>query len=164
MALFPGKPESAVNAAVAIQTVSSLQNFDVGSRNRQRIDTGIGLHLGDLVLGIIGHEHRRTGNVVSDAVNLASRIENLTSYYGIRIACSRDFLQALNNPDSYPHRELDLVRVKGRETPVVIYEIFAGDDAEMRDLKSAALPDFGAGSAPSAKAGSGMRRICFPKC
>ncbi len=145
MALFSEHPESAVKAAIGIQSVTSRLNASgIRSKGRQ-IDTGIGLHLGDLVLGIIGHEHRRTGNVVSDAVNLASRIENLTAHYGIRIATSRDLLDRLPDPERYPHRELDLVLVKGREMPVAIYEIFAGDDPEMIDLKSASRPDFSAG-------------------
>ena len=89
MALFPGTADSALQAAIAVQHAGQRFNKTRLSRSRPIIETGIGLHRGPVTLGILGHEGRRTANVVSDAVNLASRIENLTSLYGIRIAVSR---------------------------------------------------------------------------
>jgi TolA-binding protein len=88
------------------------------------------------VLGIIGDKHRRSGNVVSDAVNLASRIEGLTGHYGIRIAASREMIQQLRAPAEVPHRELDIVWVKGKDRPVAVCEIFAGDPPDSIALKT----------------------------
>lgn len=145
MALFPGEPSSAMRAAVGIQTAMARFNATRKLRRREVIETGIGLHVGEMILGIIGHEHRRTGNVVSDSVNLASRIENLTAYYGISIAASRDVMDSLQGAEGFPFRELDLVRVKGRERPVTICEVFAADEPRLIDLKLATRGDFDAG-------------------
>jgi predicted ATPase/signal transduction histidine kinase/CheY-like chemotaxis protein/class 3 adenylate cyclase len=136
MALFPRTPDDAVNAAIAMQQELDRFNAERAGRGESTIQTGIGLHSGDLVLGIIGDKHRRSGNVVSDAVNLASRIEGLTGHYGIRIAASREMIQQLRAPAEVPHRELDIVWVKGKDRPVAVCEIFAGDPPDSIALKT----------------------------
>ena len=114
------------------------------ARNRPRIDTGIGLHRGPVTLGILGHDQRRTANVVSDAVNLAARIENLTGFYGIRIAASRDFLDCLPDPARFVIRELDHLRVQGRDQPVTVCEVVDSDDPLLLQAKRQDLVAFGA--------------------
>ena len=142
MALFPGTPDSALQAAIAVQQAVARFNQTRLSRSRPVIETGIGLHRGPVTLGILGHEDRRTANVVSDAVNLASRIENLTGLYGIRIAASRDFLDSLAEPGRFAIRELDLLRVQGKDQIVTVCEVFDGDDSAAFDAKLASLPTY----------------------
>ena len=147
MALFPGTPDSALQAAIAVQRAAHRFNLTRLSRNRPIIETGIGLHRGSVTLGILGHEDRRTANVVSDAANLASRIENLTGVYGIRIAASQTMVDSLAEPGRFTVRELDRLRVQGKEQPVTICEVLGGDDTDMSDAKRASLPTFRAGLA-----------------
>lgn len=128
MALFPGSPDDAVSAAVRVQ--KEVQRFNAQRRKGGEIPivVGIGLHTGQVILGIIGDKYRRSGNVISDTVNLASRVEGLTKTYGARIAASEETLSQVRHLDDDAHRRLDEVRVKGRASPVVVHEIFAGDD------------------------------------
>jgi two-component system sensor histidine kinase ChiS len=145
MALFPGSADSALQAAVAVQHAAQRFNQTRLSRSRPIVETGIGLHRGPVTLGILGHEDRRTANVVSDAANLASRIENLTSFYGIRIAASRALVDSLAEPGRFAIRELDRVRVQGKGQPVAVCEVFDGDDSASFDAKRASLPSYLAG-------------------
>jgi two-component system sensor histidine kinase ChiS len=135
MALFPDSPDDAVLAAIAMHAA-------VGEYNKQRekngfkpIGIGVGLHVGDLMLGIIGSQDRMQGAVVADDVNLAARLEGLTRMYGSTITLSETTLSRLENPDRYKHRFVDKVQVKGRKIPVSVHEVFDGDPQSVMELK-----------------------------
>ena len=66
------------------------------------------------MLGAIGGIERMEGTVISDSVNLGSRIEGLTKIYGIKIAISEKTFLNLNNPNNFHFRFLDRVQVKGK--------------------------------------------------
>ncbi|MEO0388797.1 MAG: response regulator, partial [Pseudomonadota bacterium] len=104
MAMFPGAPDQAMTSAVEIQIELASYNAEREAAGKIPVATGIGLHSGDLVLGIIGDQYRRAGNVISDAVNQAARIEGLTSHFGIRIATTGPTLRKLSDPEAFPHR------------------------------------------------------------
>lgn len=82
MGLFPGTPDDAVRASIKIQRKINEFNIIREIGGLFKLEVGIGLHTGDLILGTIGHDTRMGSTVISDAVNLASRIEGLTKYYG----------------------------------------------------------------------------------
>jgi len=109
------------------------------------VGIGIGLHLADLMLGIIGSEDRLQGAVVGDSVNLAARIEGLNKMYGSCISLSGETLEAMKDADRYRHRFIDRVRVKGRENAVAIYEVFEGTAEESASLKEQTKPVFESG-------------------
>ena len=106
------------------------------------IGIGVGLHIGDLMLGIIGHEERMQGTVVADAVNLASRLEGLTRIYGSTISISELTLAQLKDPDRYKHRFVDKVQVKGKKDPVSVHEVFDSDPPPVIKLKEQTKDDF----------------------
>jgi len=135
MALFPSQADDAVQAAIAMHQVVAGYNLERRRDGFQPISIGVGLHIGDLMLGIIGSEDRLQGAVVADIVNLAARIESLTSIYGANITISGTVLEHLRDPNRYNHRFIDRVRVKGMESPVTLYEVFDGDPPECLDLK-----------------------------
>jgi two-component system sensor histidine kinase ChiS len=135
MALFPETVEDALEAAVAMQQEVAAYNEYRRQRSHQPIQIGIGLHTGSLMLGTIGEAERMDTTVVSDAVNLASRMEGLTKIYGASIIISDHSLFQLDQPTKYHFRFLDRVKVKGKQEAVAVFEIFNGDPENIIELK-----------------------------
>ena len=142
MALFPESADDAVQAAIAMHAAVSEYNEERKINGYRPIGIGVGLHIGDLMLGIIGHKERMQGTVVADAVNLASRLEGLTRVYGSLITISEPTLDQLMDPDRYKHRFVDKVQVKGKKDPVSVHEVFDGDPPEVIDLKEQTKEEF----------------------
>jgi len=142
MALFPGTADDAVRAAVGMQLAVAEYNRERETEGFPPIGIGIGLHLAELMLGIIGSEDRMQGAVVADAVNLAARIEGLNKMYGSYISLSDETLSAMKDSDRYRHRFIDKVRVKGKEETVTIFEVFEGDPEGIALLKEETKPAF----------------------
>jgi tetratricopeptide (TPR) repeat protein len=73
--------------------------------------------------------------VISDTVNLASRMEGLTKAYGVSLLISHHTFCQLNNANDYNFRVIDRVKVKGKSEAVSVYEVFDADEPEMRQAK-----------------------------
>ncbi len=142
MALFPDKAEDALQAAIGMRRELLYYNAYRQERGYKPIDIGAGIHTGYIMLGTIGESKRMEGTVISDAVNLTSRLEGLTKVYGASIIISQHALFSLSQPTSYQFRFLDRVQVKGKKEPVSIFEIFDGDPDEIKTLKLETSPDF----------------------
>jgi len=136
MALFPRGAKTAVDCAIGMAKQVRSFSADLVAEGRPPLRTGTGLHTGNIMLGIIGSQKRFDATVISDAVNLASRLEDLTKLYGVSILISEDTLAALGNSDKYLHRFLGRVQVKGKNVPVRVHEIFDADAASLRELKA----------------------------
>ena len=78
MALFPDKPEKAIDAALDMSDKLREYNIHRNTMNYKSIEIGIGIHTGKIILGTIGQEDRMDTTVISDTVNLCQRIESLT--------------------------------------------------------------------------------------
>ncbi|MDX1520652.1 MAG: response regulator [Anaerolineae bacterium] len=135
MSLFPECAQNAVEAAVAMQQVVSRFNQENRRRNIAPIDIGVGVHTGNLMLGTIGETRRMEGTVISDAVNLAARLEGLTKQYGASILISENTLYDLDQITHFSFRFLDRVQVKGKHESVSIFEILDGSPQDVIDLK-----------------------------
>ena len=135
MALFPNCAEDAVQAAIEMQQQVKIYNKHRQNSGYKPISIGIGLHTGTLMLGTIGEAERMESTVISDAVNLASRVEGLTKLYGVGIVASVQTLCRIDDPQHYKCRFLDRVQVKGKQTPVAVFEIYDGDSDTMIELK-----------------------------
>lgn len=135
MAIFPKDPESAVKAAIDTLLQLEVYNQRRKEKGLDEIRCGIGLHTGPVMLGTIGNDDRMDGTVISDAVNLSSRLEGLTKQFGVSLAISGQTLSKIKNTGSFNSRFLCKVKVKGKEKAVKVYEIFDGDNEQIRNLK-----------------------------
>lgn len=136
MALFPGHPENALKAGIQMKLNLRLYNERRREQNFQPLKVGIGINTGMVMLGTIGEPGRMDGTVISDTVNLASRIEGLTKYYDAALLVTEQTLFRLSDPTVYKFRMLDRVQVKGKNEPVSIFEIFDGDADSTVHLKA----------------------------
>jgi adenylate cyclase len=133
MALFDGSADDAVKAGIAM--LEELNEYNI-SRNRPDcppLQIGIGINTGSLMLGTVGGQSRMDSTVISDAVNLASRVETLTKEYGVSMLITQTTFIELN--DFYDLRLIDRVTVKGKSQMVTVYEVFAADPPELRQKK-----------------------------
>ncbi len=141
MALFPEKPDDALASAIEMQRQLRVYNGQRKSVGYEPIRIGCGIHSGNLMLGIIGEVERFDGTVISDAMNLSSRLENLTKLYNVNILTSRQTLEALAAKQSYSYRIVDRICVKGKTVPISIYEVYDCDTDEGIDLKNRTKKD-----------------------
>ncbi|PIR41555.1 MAG: hypothetical protein COV31_00395 [Candidatus Yanofskybacteria bacterium CG10_big_fil_rev_8_21_14_0_10_46_23] len=129
----------------AIKMIESLNLFNQESARlgSPEIKIGVGLNTGEVTVGNLGSERRFDYTVIGDTVNSASRLESLTKMYGAQIIIGQETLKeiAQNKFDSIigevtieGHgekvliRELDTVKVKGKEQGLKIYEVILGAD------------------------------------
>ena len=109
----------ALEAAMQMQAATSKINKKFVEKGWPAIEIGVGLNTGNMVVGNMGSSFRMAYTVMGDAVNLGSRVEGLTKYYGAPIIVT-EFVKA-QAPEMI-YRELDWVRVKGKDKAVRIYE------------------------------------------
>lgn len=119
MALFPNQAERAVQAG--IDMFHELYLFV--AKDQVPLKMGVGIHWGEVVLGTLGSKERWESTVIGDTVNLAARLEGMTKAYECPLIISDALVSALPADHSFKLRPLDLVRVKGRNAPVTIYEV-----------------------------------------
>jgi adenylate cyclase len=137
MALFGvpfRQPEDADHAiAVANGMLVSLGAFNRGRRSAGKltINIGVGIATGEVVVGNIGAPTRMEYTAIGDSVNLASRLEGANKYYHTNILVDETTVRALRQPVTL--REIDLLRVKGKDQPVAVYEVL--------DHRAAILPN-----------------------
>jgi class 3 adenylate cyclase len=133
MALFDTE-QDAIRAAVAMLGALSEFNEERKQKGLKPVAVGLGINSGLLTLGTIGGRNRIKCGVIGDCVNLAARIETATKQYGCSLLVSGTTLDRCS-PDQFDSREIDLVRVVGREQPVSLFEVFDADDAPTRKRK-----------------------------
>lgn len=145
MALFMTSYDDGIEAAIDMQKSISAYNEYRKSKGRIPIRVGIGLHSGPIIMGILGDSQRLDPNVVSDAVNTASRMEGLTKFYGVNVLVSEATLAGLPDPFQFKYRFLGKVQVKGKRLPIGVYEFFGGDPEALQAKRMETKEQFEAG-------------------
>lgn len=142
MALFDTRADDALQAGIGMKM--KLVDYNAGRvrAGYMPIEIGIGVNTGELMLGTVGEQNRMEGTVISDSVNLASRIEGLTKAYGIPLLISQYTLDSLQDPGQFKIRFIDRVNVKGKAEAVSIYEVIDGDARELLHGKLSTLQTF----------------------
>jgi len=147
MAVFPNGVEDAIKAGISKSQAVHAYNEHRIADSYQPITVGIGIHVGHMMVGMVGETNRMQGDAFSDNVNLTARIEGLTKYYSVSMIVSGEVVQRIEEKTNYGLRFLDRVVVKGRNTPLDIYEVLDGLSDEEQTLKLQTLADFKAGIA-----------------
>jgi adenylate cyclase len=136
LAIF-GAPLARENAAAdavraSLAMIQSLKDEPLFIGGDGRIAIRIGLHRGEAIVGNIGSAQRFNYTVMGDAVNVASRLEGVGKHYGIPIVVSEQVQEAAAR--DFAFRELDFIRVVGRDQPVRLFQPLAMESAAAMDL------------------------------
>ena len=135
MALFPNGADSALDASLAMGEALATHNRQRQEQGKPVITVGSGLNTGLVMLGTVGGQDRLEGTVISDAVNLAARIEAMTKTYRVSLLISEHTLYSLQEASRHDIRFLDRVTIRGKEQPQSVYEVFDGDAPAERAAK-----------------------------
>jgi len=131
MTIFGAPVQHSDDAQRAVLTAVEMKNA-LNDFNRNNViydkplEIGIGIHTGEVIAGNIGSDKRLDYTVIGDNVNLSSRIEGLTNYYGCSILISEYTYEKLSRDfteNSICIREIDNVIVKGKSKAVKILEV-----------------------------------------
>lgn len=135
MALFPdtGGADQALRAALEMQNRVVEYNRHRASVGYRPIEMGIGIHTGTLMLGVVGVQDRMENTVISDAVNLSSRLQAIAKAFNIGVVVSEQSFKSLEDPTLFKYRFIGKVRVKGKAAPVSCFEIFGDTQDEAFD-------------------------------
>jgi len=126
MALFgapfagPNDADNAIATANRMLVELKALNLKRTAMGEAPIDIGLGISTGDVIVGNIGSIKRMEYTVIGDSVNLASRLEGANKAYGSKILFSEFTFARLADPQLV--REIDLIRVKGKDFPVGVHE------------------------------------------
>ncbi|MFY4767238.1 CHASE2 domain-containing protein [Aliarcobacter butzleri] len=118
----------ALKASLEQLEVLEKLNVELQKENLPKIDIGIGLNTGTVIVGEMGSSLRSDYTVIGDTINLGSRVESLCKYYDSKLNISnftKDKLQ-----EKYIFRFLDLVKVKGKNEPVEIWQVLGKGEAK----------------------------------
>ncbi|WP_293905205.1 adenylate/guanylate cyclase domain-containing protein [Phenylobacterium sp.] len=116
----PNDADNALAAADAMMQRLAGLNARRMAAGQEALEIGIGFSTGATVVGNIGSVRRMEYTVIGDTVNLASRLEGATKQYGAGVVLSEMTVRDLKRPATL--RELDLIRAKGKDRPVAVYE------------------------------------------
>jgi adenylate cyclase len=125
MAFWNAPVDLSDHAVRAVQTALDMQaalpqlNQDFAARGWPEVKIGVGVNTGRMSVGNMGSEFRMSYTVMGDAVNLGSRLEGITKQYAVGILATQPTVDA---DPAHAFMKVDVVRVKGKETPVAIYE------------------------------------------
>ena len=135
MALFPTSAEDSVAAAVGMIDGLKVFNANRESGLGASVDMGVGIHIGQLILGTIGEDSRMETTVISDTVNASARLESLNKIYGTKILISGSVRDELNEKTKKFCRIVDRTQVKGKTEFLDVHEVFSHDNQATINLK-----------------------------
>jgi adenylate cyclase len=140
-------PDHASNAArAALDCCTRLEqlNRSAAAFGGHKVAQRIGINTGDALVGNFGSRRRFNYSVMSDAVNLASRLEGANKFYGTTVIASETTVAMTGG--TFAWRELDTIRVKGRASQLNIYQLLALS-ADLTASQTAKAADYAKGLA-----------------
>jgi len=118
--------EAACVCAISMIKKLNVLNEELKEEGIAEIHIGIGLNTAQVIVGNIGSDDKKEYTVIGDGVNLASRVEGLTKSYGVPILITEFTVAKLS--DKFIYREMEPVKVKGKDEAVVLYELMLNKD------------------------------------
>lgn len=134
MALFNNADDAVVAALGMLEALKAFNTTRVHD-NLAPLNVGIGINTGTLIVGTVGFEERMDCSVISDAVNIASRLETLTRSFNIELIIGEETYEQLKQKEKYDVRSLGWTTVKGKSLPIKIYEVFNHNAPDEMQLK-----------------------------
>lgn len=139
----PDDPDNAVTVGNKMMVGLRELNTRLAARGREPIRIGVGISTGHVVAGNIGSPKRLEYTVIGNRVNIAHRLEDANKFYGTSVLiCGQTYARM---KEATPVREIDLIRVRGMETPIAIYEAIGHHDEESFPHREAAVEAFAEG-------------------
>ena len=143
MGIFPHSATDAVAAGIDMLENLERLNAQLLDAGVPPVRIGIGINTGGLMAGIVGGQRRLDTAVISDTVNTASRVEDLTRFYRVPLLITEGaYLQIDRARFSDCIRRIDCVTPKGKSTPIHVYEVFAADPQPIRRAKLDSMSSF----------------------
>lgn len=130
--------ELACNTAVEMIKELRILKEKWKKQNFPEINIGIGLNTGDAVIGNMGSYERFDYTAMGDTINLGSRLESLTKFYGVNILISETTQKDIEKSGNFIVRKLDYIKVKGKNEPIVIFELIGKTREIDKKLEEAA--------------------------
>ena len=140
----PNHAANAARAALECDARLAELNRDSATFRDCKLAQRIGINSGEALVGNFGSRKRFNYSVMSDAVNLASRLEGANKFYGTSIIASESTVALAG--DAFTWRELDTIRVKGRIQALRIYEV-AALSGQLAAPQAALIADYAEGLA-----------------
>lgn len=141
MALFE-TADSAVNAGIELYRSIVLDPSTAKKLKVSEINVGIGIHMGMARIGIVGEEERLAGTVISNTVNISSRLESLTKKYHTAMLITKDTLDRMTSPDTLTTRYVGMIRMEGVNEVKSVYEVLDCLDEEQKELRKGTSVEF----------------------
>ena len=116
----------------ALRMQEALRDFN--KQHDTTLAVGVGIHTGHAVVGNVGSQERVNYTVLGDTVNLASRVESLTKKYGVEILVTEEVKNKVDDTGII-FRKLDVITVKGKTEPTVLYEVMRSHDINAKFVK-----------------------------
>ncbi len=152
MAFWGAPLENIAQASDAVRTALDMHQmlhiFNESSKQKglPTIEIGISINSGSATVGNLGSSEIFNYTIIGDSVNLASRLEKLNKIYGTKIIVSEATVEGMRGDGNLPAdmvvRQMDYIRVRGRQQPVRVFEVVTVDD---RPVVQSILKDFDRG-------------------
>jgi class 3 adenylate cyclase len=163
-AIFPNSPSDAVLASEEI--LEYLEKFNLNQRetNQREIRIGMGIHTGKVALGTIGGKDRMDTTIVGETVMIARTMENLTKSFHIPILLTFETFNQLDPEIRKYMREIDSVKINGREDFITIYEFFKHNNKDLSEKKIKVSNEFFRGLTLFRAGFTEKAKIIFENC
>jgi hypothetical protein len=135
LALFANDATDAIKAALTMRANLLQYNEHRNSEGYRAIDFGISIHIGDVMIGIIGEEQRMESSVVSDQVRIAQEIEKVSDRLGSTLLLTAEALATCRRGMNANFRRLGAIQLYGEPQALELIDLYEGDTPEICKLK-----------------------------